>query len=186
MAHGDALGGEPADVVARVTRYGEWLADSADVPKLLRTFEPGPGTMTGPALLEWCAATITGLEIVGHPLVAGHHTPEDQPDAIAASLAAWLDRHGLRRDRRRRRRWMSGSTGEHRRGDGACLPSARSMRLPRCDAGRDGTCDRLLWPPVARVVSGADESTRGGRSDRRMAGVRGVGVDAGHVDHRRL
>ncbi|ASO20021.1 haloalkane dehalogenase [Actinoalloteichus hoggarensis] len=50
----------------------------------------------GPELLDWCTTTITGLEIAEHPLVAGHHTPEDQPDAIAASLAAWLDRHDLR------------------------------------------------------------------------------------------
>lgn len=29
---------------------------------------------------------------------AGHHVPEDQPDAIAAEIVAWADRHQLRSD----------------------------------------------------------------------------------------
>ena len=91
------LDGEPADVVARIDAYDEWLAASAGVPKLLLTFEPGPGTMMGPPLIDWCAAHVSGLEIEAHGL-AGHHTPEDQPDAIAASLVAWLDKHNLTSD----------------------------------------------------------------------------------------
>ncbi|GLW06847.1 haloalkane dehalogenase [Microtetraspora sp. NBRC 13810] len=87
------LGGEPADVVARVESYDRWLAASAEVPKLLLTF--APGTMMSPEIVEWCAAHIAGLEISGHG-PAGHHTPEDQPDAIAAAVAGWADRHGLR------------------------------------------------------------------------------------------
>lgn len=90
------LGGEPADVVDRIKTYGNWLADSAEVPKLLLTFAPGPGTMMGPRLVDWCAASIANLEIAEHDLVAGHHTPEDQPDAFAATLAGWLDNHELR------------------------------------------------------------------------------------------
>ncbi|GAA4223836.1 haloalkane dehalogenase [Streptosporangium album] len=90
------LGGEPADVVARIEFYDEWLAASTEVPKLLLTFEPGPGTMMGPAIIDWCAASIAGLEIDRHPLTAGHHTPEDQPEVIAASIAAWADKHALR------------------------------------------------------------------------------------------
>ncbi|MEV5709039.1 hypothetical protein [Actinoallomurus sp. NPDC052274] len=39
---------------------------------------------------------MAGLEIADHDRVAGHHTPEDQPDAIAANIAAWLDKHDLR------------------------------------------------------------------------------------------
>ncbi len=88
------LGGEPADVVARVERYDAWLAASADVPKLLLAFEPGPGAMMGPEMLDWCAKNIATLEIeqLG---VAGHHAPEDQPEAISAAVRGWADRHGF-------------------------------------------------------------------------------------------
>ncbi len=87
--------GEPADVVERVEAYDAWLASTPDVPKLLFAFEPGPGTMIGPELVEWCRANIAALEVeqCGR---AGHHAPEDQPDAIAAALTAWCDRHALR------------------------------------------------------------------------------------------
>ncbi|MCG5218007.1 haloalkane dehalogenase [Streptosporangium sp. KLBMP 9127] len=89
------LGGEPADVVARVEAYDQWLATSAEVPKLLITFEPGPGAMMGPELVGWCAANMAGLEIARHDVIAGHHTPEDQPHTIAADIAAWADKHRL-------------------------------------------------------------------------------------------
>jgi haloalkane dehalogenase len=89
------LGGEPAEVVARIEQYDAWLAASADVPKLLLAFEPGPGAMMGPELVDWCAATIAGLEIAQLG-PAGHHAPEDQPEAIAAAIRAWTERHQLR------------------------------------------------------------------------------------------
>lgn len=88
------LDGEPADVVARVDAYDEWLAASPDVPKLLLAFEPGPGAMMSTELVDWCAAHLAALEIEAHG-PAGHHTPEDQPEAIATSLVAWLDEHDL-------------------------------------------------------------------------------------------
>lgn len=90
------LDGEPADVVARIEAYDEWLATSEDVPKLQLVFEPGPGTMMSPEMVDWCAANISGLEIERHDVVAGHHTPEDQPLLIASAVAGWADRHGLR------------------------------------------------------------------------------------------
>ncbi|MGI5491117.1 haloalkane dehalogenase [Microtetraspora malaysiensis] len=90
------LGGDPADVVARVEAYDQWLATSAEVPKLLVTFQPGPGTMMGPELIEWCADNIAGIEISRYEAIAGHHTPEDQPQAIAAAVADWADKHRLR------------------------------------------------------------------------------------------
>ncbi|MEV4601931.1 haloalkane dehalogenase [Amycolatopsis sp. NPDC049253] len=90
------LDGEPAEVVARIERYGEWLAASADVPKLLVTFEPGPGVMLGPELRKWCTDTIAALDHAHHAVPAGHHTPEDQPAALAASISAWADARGLR------------------------------------------------------------------------------------------
>jgi haloalkane dehalogenase len=92
------LDGEPADVVARVEAYDEWLARSPEVPKLLLTFDPGPGTMLGPEMIAWCAANISSLDIAACG-PAGHHAPEDQPDAIAAAIAAWADRHHLRSGR---------------------------------------------------------------------------------------
>jgi haloalkane dehalogenase len=90
--------GKPADVVQRVEAYGAWLASSANVPKLLFAFEPGPGTMIGPELVDWCSTNIAALEVAPCG-VAGHHAPEDQPDAIAAALTAWCDRHRLRAGR---------------------------------------------------------------------------------------
>jgi haloalkane dehalogenase len=90
------LGGEPADVVARIEAYDRWLKASTDVPKLLLTFAPGPGTMMHEGIIAWCAANIAGLEIEHSEAVAGHHTPEDQPVLIAAAISAWADRLGLR------------------------------------------------------------------------------------------
>ncbi|SDL47589.1 haloalkane dehalogenase [Nonomuraea maritima] len=86
------LGGEPADVVARVEAYDRWLAADPDVPKLLIVFRPGPGTMMTPAMIDWCVEHMAGLEVVRHDGVAGHHTPEDQPEAIAAAVASWAAR----------------------------------------------------------------------------------------------
>ncbi|HLS76977.1 MAG TPA: haloalkane dehalogenase [Nocardia sp.] len=90
------LDGTPEDVVARAKAYGEWLASSPEVPKLMVTFTPAYGTMTEPAVVDWCAKTIAGLHIQHYEQVAGHHTPEDQPDLLAAAVSAWLDRHDLR------------------------------------------------------------------------------------------
>ncbi|MFZ3471180.1 haloalkane dehalogenase [Streptomyces sp. 4.24] len=90
------LGGEPAEVVARVAAYGDWLAKSPEVPKLLLTFAPGPGAMQGPEAVDWCAANIAGLELARHDDVpAGHHTPEDHPLLIAAAVRDWAGRHAL-------------------------------------------------------------------------------------------
>ena len=94
------LDGEPADVVARIEAYDEWLRASHDVPKLLLTFEPGPSTMIGPEMVDWCTANIASLQVRAHG-PAGHHTPEDRPEAIAASLLAWLRDAGLAPDRGR-------------------------------------------------------------------------------------
>ncbi|WP_410569562.1 hypothetical protein [Amycolatopsis sp. cmx-4-61] len=60
------------------------------MPKLLVTFEPGFDTMLTPSMVEWCAANFASLEVVRRPEKAGHHTPEDQPAALAETLAGWL------------------------------------------------------------------------------------------------
>jgi haloalkane dehalogenase len=88
------LDGEPADVVARVEAYDRWLAESPEVPKLLLTFEQGPGRMVGPDVIEWCRENIAALEIE-FAGVAGHHAPEDVPEAIAAAIGSWAERRGL-------------------------------------------------------------------------------------------
>ena len=89
------LGGEPADVVARIEAYDHWLKSSPDVPKLLLTFAPGAGTMMHEEAIAWCAANIAGLEIEHSDAVAGHHTPEDQPKVVAGAISGWVERLGL-------------------------------------------------------------------------------------------
>jgi haloalkane dehalogenase len=89
------IDGEPRDVVERVEAYDRWLATSAEVPKLLLCFEPGPGQMLGQDVIDWCVANVAALR-VERCGPAGHHAPEDQPAAIAAAIVTWADRHGLR------------------------------------------------------------------------------------------
>ena len=87
--------GEPADVVVRIEAYDAWLAASRDVPKLLLTFEGSPETlMIGAAMIIWCEANIACLEVENCG-AARHVAPEDQPEAIAAAIVAWSERHGL-------------------------------------------------------------------------------------------
>jgi haloalkane dehalogenase len=95
------LGGEPAELVARIEVSDAWLATSADVPKLLMTFEGSPTLLIGEELAGWCAANIASLEVVACG-TAGHHAPEDRPNEIADAISAWLDRHVLRTQATRR------------------------------------------------------------------------------------
>jgi haloalkane dehalogenase len=89
------LGGDPAELVARIETYDAWLAASPDVPKLLLTFEGSPTLLIGDEVTEWCKANIAALDVV-HCGQAGHHAAEDRPKEIAAELSAWIDQHGLR------------------------------------------------------------------------------------------
>jgi haloalkane dehalogenase len=81
------IGGEPADVVARVEAYDAYLAAS-DVPKLLLTFDGSPTLMIKEELTAWCEANMSALEVV-HCGAAGHLALEDQPEAIGDALLAW-------------------------------------------------------------------------------------------------
>ena len=82
--------GEPADVAAVITRNGEWLAKTPEVPKQLLTFD-GTGLSNAPAVVEWARGTFPKLDVV--PLgSAGHHAPEDAPKEIAGAITSWLDR----------------------------------------------------------------------------------------------
>ena len=85
------IDGEPADVLAVVADNGDWLARTPDVPKLLLTFEKN-GLSSSPVVVEWARRTVPNLEVVALG-PAGHHAPEDAPEAIAGAIATWLDRH---------------------------------------------------------------------------------------------
>jgi haloalkane dehalogenase len=84
------LEGEPVDVRDRFLAYDRWLADSPDVPKLLLTTEQGG--LVSAQIEQWCHDNVAALEVedIGK---AGHHAPEDQPDAIGQAIARWLARH---------------------------------------------------------------------------------------------
>lgn len=88
------IDGEPADVAAVVEENGRWLASSPEVPKLLLTFD-GKGLSNAPAVVAWAQRTAASLEVVALG-AAGHHAPEDAPDAIGGAIVAWLDRHPRR------------------------------------------------------------------------------------------
>jgi haloalkane dehalogenase len=49
----------------------------------------------GDAMAAWCVQNMASLE-VEHCGPAGHLAPEDQPEAIAAAIVGWADRHRLR------------------------------------------------------------------------------------------
>ena len=72
--------GEPADVVAIVTRYGEWLANS-DLPKLLISAEPG-SILIGRGL-AFCRSWPNQREVAVKGI---HFIQEDAPDEIGAAL----------------------------------------------------------------------------------------------------
>jgi haloalkane dehalogenase len=88
------IDGRPADLIPRIEAYDAWLAKSAEVPKLLLTFEGSPTLLIDPATATWCADTIASLEIVGCG-EAGHHATEDRPAEIGDAIAAWAARHFL-------------------------------------------------------------------------------------------
>jgi len=77
------LDGEPADVVAIVQAYADWLAAS-DLPKLFVNAEPG-AILIG-AQREFCRSWPNQSEVT----VAGSHfIQEDSPDAIGSAIADW-------------------------------------------------------------------------------------------------
>jgi len=88
------IDGEPADVVAAVERYGEWLCTSPDTPKLLMTVDT-PSPLAAPRIISWARASVTALEVLNIG-AAGHHAPEDAPHEIGAAIAAWMERQGMR------------------------------------------------------------------------------------------
>ncbi len=83
------IDGEPADVVADVRAYADWLA-GAPVPKLFVDAEPG-SILTGPAR-EFCRTWPEQDEVT----VAGSHfVQEDSGAAIGRAVAEWATRRVL-------------------------------------------------------------------------------------------
>ncbi|RMI28270.1 haloalkane dehalogenase [Nocardia stercoris] len=85
--------GETDDVVAIVENYDRWMAASPAVPKLVMAVENGVG-LGSPEMIDWAATTFASTEVVSIG-PAGHHAPEDQPDAIGAAVADWIRKHEL-------------------------------------------------------------------------------------------
>ncbi len=79
------IAGEPADVVAIVQEYGDWLAKS-DVPKLFINAEPG-AILTG-LMRDFCRAWPNQTEITVKGI---HFIQEDSATEIAAAIADWMD-----------------------------------------------------------------------------------------------
>jgi haloalkane dehalogenase len=79
--------GEPADVVAIVAAYGDWLKTSS-VPKLFVRAEPG-GILSAGADLDFVRSLPAQMEVT----VAGvHYVQEDSPHEIGRAIAAWMSK----------------------------------------------------------------------------------------------
>ena len=78
------VGGEPADVVADVADYADWLAGSP-VPKLFVNADPG-SILVG-AQREFCRTWPNQTEVTVPGL---HFIQEDSPDLIGAAVSSWL------------------------------------------------------------------------------------------------
>lgn len=80
------IGGKPADNVAVVEAYRDWLTGT-EVPKLM--FAAHPGGIIDDRVARWCRDNLPNLEEVdiGDGI---HFVQEDAPDLIGAELARWF------------------------------------------------------------------------------------------------
>ena len=83
------IAGEPADVVAIVRDYSEWMAAN-DVPKLFVNADPG-AILTG-ATREFCRAWRNQAEVT---VPGSHFIQEDSGPAIGQAIAGWMAARGL-------------------------------------------------------------------------------------------
>ena len=77
------LGGEPADVVAIVSDYADWMSAN-DMPKLFINAEPG-AILTGP-MRDFCRTWRNQTEVT---VKGNHFVQEESPDEIGEALAQW-------------------------------------------------------------------------------------------------
>jgi haloalkane dehalogenase len=82
------LGGEPADVVAIVQAYADWLSRS-EMPKLFVNAEPG-AILLG-AQREFCRAWPNQTEVT---VKGSHFIQEDSPAEIGQAIADWYRKLG--------------------------------------------------------------------------------------------
>lgn len=83
------IDGEPADVVAIVENYNQWLL-GADLPKL--HIYVSPGALNPPEAVAFLQQKLTNYETVyvGQGL---HFLQEDHPEAIGRAISDWVRRH---------------------------------------------------------------------------------------------
>lgn len=80
------IDGEPADMVERVRRYGQWMAES-EVPKLFINAEPG-SILVGPQR-EFCRSWPNQQEVMVRGI---HFIQEDSPAEIGRAVAEFFGR----------------------------------------------------------------------------------------------
>ena len=78
------ISGEPADVVAIVQDYADWMAAN-EMPKLFVNAEPG-AILTG-AARDFCRSWKNQAEVT---VRGSHFIQEDSPDEIGGALAEWV------------------------------------------------------------------------------------------------
>ncbi|MEQ3710101.1 MAG: haloalkane dehalogenase [Tateyamaria sp.] len=78
------IAGEPADVVARVQAYGDWMA-SNDLPKLFINAEPGAILIGG--VREFCRTWPNQTEVTVKGI---HFIQEDSGPEIGQAIAKWM------------------------------------------------------------------------------------------------
>ena len=83
------ISGEPADMVALVDSYGQWMASNATLPKLFINAEPG-SILTGKPR-EFCRSWPNQTEVT---VKGTHFIQEDSPVEIGQAVAAWLESLG--------------------------------------------------------------------------------------------
>lgn len=79
------IDGEPANMVALITSYGHWLANSPELPKLFINAEPG-SILTGRPR-DFCRTWPNQTEVT---VSGSHFIQEDSPAEIGRAVADWL------------------------------------------------------------------------------------------------